>query len=546
MANTVTGNISPSLRAFNNSLVVSQSEFKTGKYTDLNSIYSWFKKDTFTNYKGMLSLWNQRRLVNTPLLNMTELKNNVVYVNGAEGKFSYTVPYEIGLPIILENLIPDVPYPGIDGQKFKIKLSENCYTNTDRITYDYRDGLELYITEDTIYPEGDGWVYTVQVVSFDRRNTYFPQKYLQPGTEYLKVSNSNHEYDTQKSTISTRFGSLKCENQLGGARSVYHWITAYADMLKVLDPSMQYLTEQYGRLNEKNSTLVMYNVDENGQPKKGSLKWMSMVEAMLWAEMKRMEETDLMWSKGGIVEGSGRQQVRVGMGLYEQMRNGTRIKYTKLSKALLDSIFGQLFYNSGIPIDKRRVKVQCGTGALIEISKLIENEFGKTPFVVNASDIKLLYGDRMNLGFGYRFTSMEFPTAGMVEFELNPAFDNRYTRASDGLIGEYPIESYTLAIFDVTDQRQTNAASKMTSQARFEEGFNQGSNIALIKPEGFDGTYWGYELGTQHPLGASAMQGMFSSSQRDGYAIWMKNISSIWLKDATRSVLLEKNRNDLY
>jgi hypothetical protein len=289
--------------------------------------------------------------------------------------------------------------------------------------------------------------------------------------------------------------------------------------------------------------MAMYNVDENGQPKKGSLRWMTMVEALLWAEMKKMEELDLMWSKGGVVEGSGRVPVRVGMGLYEQMRNGTRIKYTRLTKALLDSVFGQLFYNSGIPVEKRRVTVQVGTGAMIEISKLIENEFGKTPFLVNASDIGLIQGDRMNLGFGYRFTSMDFPTAGHVEFVLNPAFDNRYNRVSDGLVGEFPIESYTLAIFDVTDNRATNAAAKLEGQARYEQGFNTGSNVMLIKPEGHDSIVWGYELGTHAP-GWMSGGPIYSTSQRDGYAIWMKSISSIWLKDATRSVLLEKNRAD--
>lgn len=530
----------PSFTTFNNSLVVAQSEFRTSKYTDLNTIYNWYKKDTFTNYKGMLALWNQRRLVNTPLLNMTELKNNVIYVNGPEGKFSYSVPYEIGLPVITENLVSGVTNPGIDGQKFKIKLSENCFTNTDRITYDYRDGVELYITEDVIYEENGGWIYTVQVPSFDRKNTYFPPAFLAPGTQFMKISNSNGEFDTQKSSISTRFGSLRLENQIGGARSVYHWITAYADMLKVGDPSMHWVSNLYGNPENKNYAMVMYNMGKDGKPVKGSLRWMAMVEAMLWAEMKKMEEMDLMWSKGGVVEGSGRTPVRVGMGLYEQMRNGNRIKYTTLTKALLDQVFGQLFYNSGLPVEKRHVKVQCGTGAMIEISKLIENEFGKTPFMVGAKDIGLLTGDRMNLGFGYRFTSMEFPTAGHVEFEINPAFDNVYNRAADSLIGEFPIHSYTLAILDVTDDRETNAAAKMETQFKYEAGFNTGANVCLVKPEGMNGIVWGYELGTHSP---SWMSGgpVYSSSQRDGYAIWMKSMSAIWLKDASRSVLLERN-----
>jgi hypothetical protein len=526
--------------SFNNSLVVSQSEFKVGKYTDSNTIYSWFKRDTFTNYKGMLALWNQRKLVNTPLLNMTELKNNVVYVNGAEGKFSYGLPYEIELPHIVENLIPGVTQPGRDGQKFKIKLSENCYTNTDRITYDFMNGVELYICEDEIFEDLGGWVYTVQVVSFDRKNAYFPPDRLKPGTQFMKVSNSNGEYDTQKSSITNRFGSMRLENQLAGARSVYHWITAYGDMLKVLDPSFAYISNTYGDMSKKNSTMVMYNLDKDGKPVKGSLKWMTMVEAMLWAEMKKMEENDLMWSKGGYVEGSGRTPVRVGVGLYEQMRNGNRVKYTTLSKSLLDGVFGQLFYNSGIALENRKVNVQCGMAALIEVSKLIENEFAKMPFVVNASDIGLLKGDSQHLKFGYKFVSMQFPTAGWVQFEHNPAFDNTYSRTADALVGEYPLSSYTMAIFDVTDNRETNAAAKMDTSARFEQGFNTGANVALIKPEGMDGIVWGYELGTHSPFGTTGP--IYSTSQRDGYAIWMKSMSSIWLKDASRSVLLEKNR----
>lgn len=100
---------------------------------------------------------------------MTELKNNIIYVNGPEGKFSYSMPYDLGLPIILENLEKDNAKPGIDGQKFKIKLSDNCFTNTDTLTYDYRDGLNLIVTEDEVYQEGDGFVYTVQIVSFDKK-----------------------------------------------------------------------------------------------------------------------------------------------------------------------------------------------------------------------------------------------------------------------------------------------------------------------------------------------------------------------------------------
>lgn len=535
----------PSLTGFNNSIVVGQSKFDVNKFTDLNSLYSLYKKDSFTTYKGMIHLWNQRKLMNTPLISQAELNNSVMYVNGAEGKFRYSVPYDLGLPYVVEDLTGDIEKPGIDGQRFKIKLSENCFTNTDIITYDLRDGVTLYITEDEIFEESDGWVYTVTIPTADRKK-FFPKKFLQPGVEYCKITNVNGEYDTQKSSIWLRQGSLDLEMQIGGGRSVYHWITAYADMLKVDggDPRYGFLN-QYSDLRKNNSTLVFFNKDQYGNRIPGSTKWMNRIEALLWAEMKMMEEKDLMWNKGGIVTGSGRRSVRVNTGLYEQMRNGNRVQYTTLTLNLIEETLSNLFYNSGIPFEQRRTKIMLGTGAMIEISKLLADDFKHSnPFLVNAGDVKgYLYGNAMNLGFGFRFTSKRFPVAGEVTFEYNPALDNRYNRVQDGLIGEYPIESYTLMIMDITDGNVSNAAAKVKEvEYRVEDGFNDSSNLVLIKPEGWADTYWGYELGTQHPLGANATKGMYSSSQRDGYAIWMKNISSIWLKDATRSVIIEKVR----
>lgn len=533
----------PSLTGFNNSVVVGQTKFDVNKFTDLNSLYSLYKKDSFTTYKGMIHLWNQRKLMNTPLISLTELNNSVMYVNGPEGKFRYSIPYDLGLPYVVEDMTGDIERPGIDGQKFKIKLSENCFTNTDIITYDLRDGVTLYITEDEIYEESDGWVYTVTIPTSNKTKS-FPKRFLQPGTEFCKITNVNGEYDTQKSSIWLRQGSLDLEMQLGSHRSVYHWITAYADQLKVDggDPRYGYLN-QYSDLRRNNSTLVFFNKDQYGNRIPQSTKWMNRIEAMLWAEMKMMEEKDLMWNKGGIVTGSGNRSVRVNTGLYEQMRNGNRVQYTTLTLALIEETLSNLFYNSGIPFEQRRTKIMVGTGAMIEISKLLADDFKHSnPFLVNAGDVKgYLYGNAMNLGFGFRFTSKRWPVAGEVTFEYNPALDNRYNRVQDGLIGEFPIESYTLMIMDITDGGTSNAAGKVREvDYRVQDGFNDSSNLVMIKNEGFADTIWGYELGTHSPLGTKGP--IYSSSQRDGYAIWMKNQSSIWLKDATRSVIIEKKR----
>lgn len=536
---------SPTFTSFNNSLVVQQTRFDAGKFTDLPHLYEWFKKDTFTNYKGLISLWNQRQIINTPLLSMTELKNNVITVNGPEGRFCYSMPYDIGLPIVLENLEKENPKPGIDGQRFKLKLSDNCFTNTDTITYDLRDGYNLFITEDEIYQENDGWVYTVELVSWNKKKDYLPQEFMKPGTQYMKISNANDEYSTQKSSISFRNGMLRLENQIGAARSIEHWITGWADMVEIENDQFAYLNRLYGNMESNNAVTVIGNRDpKTGRAVPGTGRWIKTIEMMLFAELTQMEERDLMWSQGGLVSGSGRSRARINQGLYQQLRNGNRYLYSKLTRGLIVTAISNMFRGSGIPIEKRKIRLQAGEAATIELSKLFAQEFAKTPFLVTANSIPgFITGNAMNLGFQYRFAEMFIPEVGHVSFEHNPAFDAVNNRVSDSFTGMgYPIQSYTIAILDVTDERWTNATSRIDSKVEYQPGFDQGSNIFLVKPKNYDSTYWGYIVGTHHPYGPSAMKGMFSSNSRDGYGIWAKNQSSIWLKDATRSILIEKER----
>lgn len=539
----------PTLNGFNNSVITGEYRLDAHKMSDTNHLYSIYRQFPETTYLGMMALWNQRRLMNTPLLNLAELSKSVIYVNGMGGqRMMYSIPYDIGLPYIVEDLTTELDKPGIDGQKFKIKLSEDCFTNTDVITFDYRDGISLFITDEEIYQEGDGYVYTVMIPQrFDNRTQWFPKKFLAPGTEFMKLGNVNGEFSTQKSTVWMREGILDLELQIAPEhRSVYHWITGYADMLKLKDgdPKLDWIN-QYGNLKEVGSVMTFFKKGANGAPIPDSLSWMTKIEALLWAEMKMMEERSLMWSKGGVVYGSGRTPSRLGVGLYEQLRNGNRITYNNLSLELIEEALVNLYYNSGVPYEQRRTVIQTGTAAMIEISRLLADDFkNSNPFFVDGTKINnYLYGDAMNLGWGYRFTSKRWAIAGTVEFELNPALDSRNGRAQDRTIGEWPLESYTLMILDVTDPRSTNAAQKIKGvDYRVDSGFNNGPNIALIKPEGYADTYWGYEVGTQSPFGPNAMKGMISSSQRDGYAIWMKNFSSIWVKDATRTMIMEKAR----
>lgn len=534
----------------NNATVIYQSRFDPKKFTDQNFLYNNYTKDSFTVYKGLLALWNQRGIINTPLLEMTELNNSVMYVPNTEGRFRYSIPYDLGAPYVTENLEKDNVAPGKDGQPFKIKLSENCYSNTDILTVDMRDGIQVYVNGDEIYQEGDGWVYTVELVGSSRRGMTYPQEFMQPGLQYVKIENVNGEYDTQMSSIgSQRTGFMDLEMELGGGhRSVTHWITGYADMMRIDEqkhPALAFINQ---RLENTGSVTMYGNTGADGRIIKGSESWHSTIELLLRAEMEQMSEKGLMWSAGGYVSGGqGRKKVKVATGLYPQLRNGNRVTYNTISLELIERQVANLFYNSGIPVQQRKTKIMSGQGGINQISKELYDRLKQiNPYLIQGKDIPggLFYGDVQDAGFVLpRFTQFFSPVAGWIEFTHNPALDNVYgLRNEDGLIGEYPITSYTYMVLDVTDKNITNAAARINSKYRVENGFNSSNNIVLVKPQDFGDLYWGYIDGTHSHLGAAGMKGMSSANSYNGYQIWMKSFGSIWVKDVTRTLLIEKAR----
>ena len=60
--------------AFGNNLVIGKSQFKTGgKFTDQNHLFALYDEAPFTTHLGLITAFNQMKLVSTPLINQTEL-----------------------------------------------------------------------------------------------------------------------------------------------------------------------------------------------------------------------------------------------------------------------------------------------------------------------------------------------------------------------------------------------------------------------------------------------------------------------------------------
>jgi hypothetical protein len=547
----------PTFNSFGNSLKIGSSSFKTGgKFTDQNHIFNLYDQAPFTTHLGLITAFNQMKLVPTPLLNQTELRKNIILVNGVTGRFTFSMPFELtGIRVIEDPNDVTISRLGIDNQPFRVIFSEDVFAVNDIVTYDFRDGKQLYI-KSYVGQVGEGHEYEVVLVTQNPREDYFSRADIQPGVEFFKVGNILNEFDQEGSTAFTQTGELLFEQKLAGHRMVEHKITAYADMLEIPTATGKFNDMARNYLNPKSEQFIAtFGAYKDGLPVKGTGKYATMIELLIMAELRRMEETQLMWGKAGTVTGSRNQAKTIKNGLYEQMKLGNRFKIRRYTLDILQQAFITLFANRpDIKIEDRYIKIQAGQGAYYEILKIFGEEAKGLPFVNLGTDLNIIRKAQFvnnsvqNLALGWQVVKIFVNGVGTIEVEHNPAFDvNTSRKADEPLIGQFPRWSYTAAILDVTDMGSTNATAR-TKDVEFMEGANQSANIFLIKPKQRQGDVIsvipGRGMNGTGLFGTSSVQGkVLSATKEPATTITIENHSEIWLKDPTRSVLIELDKN---
>jgi hypothetical protein len=549
----------PTFQNFGNNLVVKKADYRfQGIFTDANYLLNLFGDDIRSTHMGVLSAWNQWSLISTPLLSMTELKKNTIYTNGDDGELTFNMPYQLEGPTVKEDLTSDIPYPGRDGQEFEILIGdgglEPCFQAGTRITADFRDGQNLYIVS-VGTGLGQGFKYRVKLITNDKAE-WFNKKYLNPGTQYFRISGTAGEFTEDFAGIDNSFGMMKLKHQLGGRRGVEYSITGNAQRLKLQFKGSN--AEKFDWVNSQSfmspndPSFYMVIGEGNGKMgtdgmqgiKPGTETWLTYADAMIMKQLMLDEERDLMWARGGVIQGARNKSQVIGEGLYNQMKKGNWVKLPRYSREGLMNVFGQVFRNRpDIPDYKRKFKLQGGRGAVMELQRIFNEEMNRTAnqagAVMDAQRLGIISGDPMSLKVGYRLGEVYIPGMGWLTIEHNPAFDSQFSRTEDEpFIGGFPKHSYTSAIFDVTDSNYTNAA-EVTSQVEWAKGVDTGANIYLVRNAAMPGTKVTYIAGRTSPYAPSAGRGNVASTRFDGSTTIMENQSNIFLKDPTRSILLE-------
>lgn len=553
----------PTFNSFGNALLINQSSFKAGgKFTDANHIFNMFGEAPFTTHLGLLTAFNQMKLVATPLLNQTELRKNVILVNGAQGRFTFSMPFELeGVRVIEDPNDTTIGRLGIDNQPFRVIFSEDIFSPNDIVTYDDRDGKQLFIRQ-YIGSVGEGHEYEVTLITQNPKQDYVTRDVLQPGIQYWKIGNILNEFDQEGSAANSQTGEMLFENRMSAHRMVEAKITRYADDLQIPEiksnsPQAQLGNQFLNYLKPTNQNyLAIFGAYKDGKPVKGSGSYATMLEMLLMAELRKMEEHQLMWGKPGIATGSRNQSKIVKAGLYEQLRLGNRYLVPRISRNVLENAFFSLFANRpDIKIEERYIKVQAGAGAYYEILRIFADEMKNLPFVNLGADLNVIRkasfvnNSVQNLTGGYQFIKVFLPGVGTVEVEHNPAFDvNTSRKADEPKIGNFHRWQYTCAILDVTDSNATNAAAR-TPGVEFMEGANQNANIFLVKPKQHVG-----DIITVVPGRGMSGTGLFGSTsggsgrilaatKEPATTITIENHSEIWIKDPTRTILIELDKD---
>jgi len=518
----------------NNGIFLRDTAYSASSHVDSYHLVNMLK-DAEPMDLGPVDLWAMSQKVEMPLYQMSSFGGkNVIEVDNARGEYKWQTPVSRDLPYVVEDIDPSLADTrGADGTTFRIKMSCREFGHGDIITYDKYNGAELYITDEDILPTGDGFIYTVQMVNNNNSAT-FDSRFLENGTKYFRKGSARGEYGERFSDITTGTGFREFYNYVGGAEAHVHYsVSSRADLMikggmnadgtvpvteiwrssgDNMDPSVASLDDMVSKMGKEGVKRAFDNGDL-------SRSFLTQMEAAHLTKVANDIESYLMWGQGGRVRQDGPDDLRLSVGLWQQLDNSFKRVYNK-NNFNLDLFRSEIynFFNGKVdfqgPDPSRQLIVQTGMGGMRMVNEAIKREAVASGLVIQAADIGAITGQGMDLNFGFAYTSYVIPFLANVKFVLNPAFDNVNTNDIENpIIDGFPLSSYSFIIFDITD--------------------NTNDNIYLLKLSWDNQLKWWYQNGTMDYMGRS--QGFQSSGQFNGYRVMMsQTMPAIWVKDPTK------------
>lgn len=521
-----------------NGIFLRDTTFNMSNHLDEAHLFQ-MKADMKPTDLGVFDIWAMTQKKEMPLYSMSSFGDkNTIYCPTKEYTFRHPIASE--MPYIVED-ISDQDEPGRGGSTFQIKLNINAYGHGAVLTYDKYNGLEMYVTEEPIQKVNDGFIYTVKLIN-QKTDQYMDKRFLKPNTKIFRVTSVRTEH-------TTHYDDFLIDG--GGFREFYNFVGDY-------EATAQFSVSKYAEANShsvsdhRNQITELWRVDGayvdpsiNKLPdlmklkgkqyladklKDGavSVQWAPKLEMAGMAKIASDIENYLMWGKGGVLQNvDGPRDVRFATGLWKQLDRGYKRIYTRSSFSL--DMFESEIYNffrgkvdfKG-PDSQNKLIVQTGLAGMRMINKAIRDVVNATGMIQNVTDMGVVYGSHMNLGYGQSFTQYKIPFLANLEFVVNPAFDNvQQNEIENPTVDGFPLSSYSFIIYDF------NAASG-------------NDNIVLLKhapnnDRRWSDIQWHYQQGDFPYLGIGSAQGFASSGDFSGYRVKMSQaMPTIIVKDPTK------------
>jgi len=564
-------------QGFNGGLVTREfkSPYANLKHTEANSVAQWFGGDATKTFLGVLKPWNMTRYVSTPLINMTELSGNVLETNGFDAELEYQVPFKLAPARVRAVYGDSNDKLGINESVFFVELDRNTYVPHDVITTKLRDGIQFrVIGENEFYGQpvvepvsADTWKYAVKLCSLDLEDFVTPDM-IPVGIPVCKIGNYSDEFDTNRTGVQdlNPVGLYNLRTNISiPEMGIEHHVTSRGDSYTVesVDKSGKYGMSSFSLSEQEMVTEFLKGSLVNGQKGKQEFKvaartWVPTIIKMMVEQLAMMKEKSLMWQKPFIRVGATGKKQRIPAGYYWWIKEfGNYDTYSDFSELpnVVRYLASKVFSNARMlqPIE-RKLKIKTGTGGALELYKwftdaahsqltkfLVVND-GQNPFLKD-----MIKGeDVQNLSFkAPRFISGYFPELGHVEVVVDPVLDFiDEDHEFQGRTGLYNNSSYMIFMEDITSPDVSNRAMGMpTDSGMLPDTYHKGTNVMLVKPKGFQDTTsfipgTGYNPTLYSYFGQNPKAQLATTSKK-GFTVVMDTCGALYVKDATKVVLIE-------
>ena len=302
-----------------------------------------------------------------------------------------------------------------------------------------------------------------------------------------------------------------------------------------------------------NGIMNIYNVGPDGKTPTSEARWMPIIINRMMRELAMMKEYSMTWSQSYSFIGQGGKRITVPKGYYQWIKqHGSYYTYSAFRELpnLLKNIVGQLFAGrKGLPLHERRVKFKMGIGAMQELQKAWMEQFkSDNPFLMindgkNPLLADMLTGTSQNLSYKpIRITSVQFPEVGTIEIEHSPALDYiddmEEVQAGTGYL---PNSAYMIFVEDLTESSFSNLMPK--GAVNNVSDTNNGTNVMQVKPKNFYDTISfipgvGCNPTLKKFLGMNP-NSQFAANKTRGFEVVMETTAEIFVKDPSRSILIE-------